>query len=94
MRGRPISRQSEHVRVTSSYGSATRLPLVNVVIGDQMHTWEADEARRVGLLLLEVAAASEADAFLFEWGAKQLGDERAGVAVLREFRAWRAKKEG
>lgn len=94
MSARPILRATQHARVTSAYGAQTRAPLVNLVIGDALHTWPAEEARRVGLLLIEVALAAEADAFLFEWGQAQLGDERAGAAVLHEFRAWRQRKEG
>ena len=85
--------QTENIRVTSSYGATSRLPLVNLAIGDNLFTWESDEAKRVGHMLIEVAMAAEADAFLFEWTETSLGNEKAAVVMLREFRARRERRE-
>lgn len=81
------------VRVTSAYGNKTRKPLVNLMIGEHLFTWDADEAKRVSDLLGEAAMASDADAFLFEWAAQALESEQAAAALLIEFRKWREKRE-
>lgn len=83
------------VRVVSMFGAQTREPLVTLVIGDQMHTWRSEEARRIGLMLVEVSMASDADAFIFTWVKDAVkADDAAAVATLRDFREWRQARGG
>lgn len=83
------------VRVVSMFGAQTREPLVTLTIGDQMQTWRAAEARRVGLMLVKVSMASEADAFVFTWINEAVGacGPEEAVGALRDFRMWREQRE-
>ena len=78
------------ISTRSGYGYNTRKPFVDLQIGDRKPIQlDPSEARTVAARLLEAAEAAEQDAFLFEWAATALGDDRTAAALLAEFRKWR-----
>lgn len=82
------------VVVKTLFGARERRPFVHIQIGDFEQQWEAGEARRIGLMLIEAASASETDAFVFRWLQERIGikDERKAAEVLRYFRELRARE--
>jgi hypothetical protein len=81
------------VRIVSMFGHRTQQPIVNVTIGDTMHQWRPEEAKRIGNMLIEVAFAAEADGFLHDWVMEATGAGQEGAAKLMvEFRKWRAAR--
>lgn len=81
------------VRIVSMFGHRTQQPIVNVTIGDTMHQWRPEEAKRIGAMLIEVAFAAEADGFLHDWVMEATGAGQEGAAkIMAEFRTWRQKR--
>lgn len=78
------------VRIVSMFGHRSQQPIVNVTIGDTMHQWRPEEARRIGLMMIEVSFAADADGFLHDWVMEATGAGQEGAAKLMvEFRKWR-----
>jgi len=82
----------------SGYGARTRLPYVDVTfdrpgLTTLRYQISPEEARRVGLILLECAEAAEQDANLVRFLTGSVGLELGHAAqVLREFRGVRAAR--
>ena len=84
-----MSIKETNVNVTSLYGASSRLPLVSLAIQDTVTQMSPAKAREVALMLLECAEASEVDAFLWEFTAKELQDKAAGFFMVQQYRKWR-----
>lgn len=90
--GEPVD--EEDIFYTNTvFGSETRKPLVQVLIGKTTMTVTPDEARAMGEQLIATAFASEADAFLIWWLKEKVG-QPFGVAaqIMSEFRKWRVEQ--
>lgn len=79
------------INVTSGYGANTRQPFVEIHT-DKLKTplqLLPNEARDLASNLLQAAEAAEQDAFIFEFHSQLLEDEKAGAAMMFQFRKWR-----
>lgn len=75
--------------VTSGYGHNTRRPFVELQ-GPPKATMSPEEARDLGMNLIQAAEAAESDFFLVEFVLEQVGGEMAQAAgLLQIFREWR-----
>lgn len=77
--------------VTSGYGHNTRRPFVEIR-GPKRATMSPEEARDLGMNLIQAAEAaeSESDGFLVEFVLEQIGGEMEQAAgLLQMFREWR-----
>lgn len=79
--------------VTSNFGYRTQQPFVMVTVQEKEFTTNMSpaEARSLAMNLLECADAAESDAFLITFLRKKVGaNDEAIVAILQDFRDWRA----
>jgi hypothetical protein len=82
----------------SGYGANSRLPYVEVFFMDQAsgettYQISPEEARRVGLILLECAEAAEQDANFMRFITGSVGlDVGRAAQALREFRGLREQR--
>lgn len=84
------------VNITSGYGARTHEGFVSWQMGDTkaVQLTTAD-ARRIAGLLLDCAAAAEADAFLMSFMQDSVGVEEGQAAMMMQaFRRWRSRQEG
>jgi hypothetical protein len=82
--------------VRSMYGVETNMAIVELEIRGKRHQISSEEARRVAMLMLECAEASEQDGALFNWGIKQgFPKEKAAqlVLMLRKYKESIVKPE-
>ena len=90
------------ISVVGGFGYRTKVPFVVLGISAptetanpavQLHT---QQARRIGLDLIEAADAADSDGFLVSWlGQKDLDLSEAQVGqLLEEFRTWRDRLRG
>ena len=79
------------INVTSGYGANTQKAFCTIEIpGQKPFQLFAEDARALGLNLLQAAEAAETDAFLVEFGHQRLNlDEAHAGVLLQEFRRWR-----
>lgn len=79
--------------VTSTiYGARTREPYVGIEWRGQKIQVSPEEARRMGMLLIEAGQAALLDAFLVEWVMEIGIDLPQASTVLGEFRVWRGRR--
>lgn len=82
------------IEIESMVSGRTREPFVVLKWGGESGQLTPTEARAHARRVLEAAEAADSDAFLMDFLRDQVGaDLQHQVAVLGEFRAWRAKRD-
>ena len=90
----PLVGRVERVEVGGGYGYKAKRPFVELVVNDQMVQMTPAKARQIGTWLLVASEQAEADGFVVEWLATDLGgfsDEDA-AKLLNSFRAYREEQ--
>lgn len=80
----------EQIWVTTLYGQANRIPLVQIEVPNGKVQLSIDAAEDMARNIVHACEASLTDAFLIEFlkGSLKL-DDPAVFGVIREFRQWR-----
>ena len=84
----------KEVLITNLLSSRDKSPRIDVRIDEHHFQFSAAEATRIASHMIETAAASYADAFLFQFAVNELNQEEdTAVAIVREFRKYRMDRE-
>lgn len=77
------------------YGAETKQALVKISWGNQETVMHVEDAKRLAYDILDVAHASDGDAFMVDWLRETLkiDEPRIGI-ILAEFRDSRVRKNG
>jgi|SRR5215472_6048588 len=89
-----VATKEPRIEIESMVGMRTREPAVVFRWGEECGQLTPTEARQHARRVLEAAEAADSDAFLLAFLRDQVGaDLEHQVAVLGEFRRWRAKRD-
>lgn len=81
------------IHISTMYGARERKPFVSLAWGAERADLSPTEARAHAAAILDVAAASEADAFIVDFLTDTAGLElESAVLALQAFRDWREAK--
>jgi hypothetical protein len=85
---------NDMISFSSIYGFESREPMIHFEWGSMKGELSVIEARAHAIAVLETVEAAIGDAFFFEFGAKVNPEdpERAGAALIKEFREWRHER--
>jgi len=78
------------IMIRSLISHRTQKPRIDIQVGEVHTQMDTDAAVKIARDILECAAGSHADAFLFNFMKEQLHqDDATGAAIIQEFRAYR-----